>query len=133
MKKEEKDYLECLMKSDLSPSSPELCVFKPYIHWDNNCEAFSSAAEVCGIITRYYDDEKDYIRAYSVCSDYKGGFAIFYNKIYGYYSTFILGEDDGCWFFEDQGYFTKAEFLTTMSEAFSIFNSNFKEYVYYNI
>lgn len=125
---EERDELECLMKSDLNPSSPELCVFKYYPHGDSKeHKAYSTAAEVCGIITRYYNDDGDYVRAYSVCSTYKGGYAIFFNKRFRYYRTFLLGEDDGCWFFTDRGYLSKSEFLTTMSEAFSIFNSNFRE------
>lgn len=113
-----------IIYQDLGISTPESCVNKPYPHGDSK-KSYSNAVDKCNCITRYYEDEA-YARAYCV-GCYHGGFAIFYEKSTQQYFTYIIGEDDGNWFIMEGWYFDKNSFLTYMSEAFSIFNANFKE------
>lgn len=56
----------------------------------------------------------------------EGGVAIIYDKFWNKYYTVILGEDDGAWFPRESWTFTrKSDYIACMSEALSIFNSNF--------
>lgn len=89
------------------------------------CKSYKRASERCNSIIRYYEDDR-FVRAYSLVA-YEGGIVIIYDKFYKTYYTIILGEDDGSWFPRDSWNFRgKATFIACLSEALSIFNSNFQ-------
>ena len=119
--------LRDLVYSDLSSSSPELCVFTDCPHFDNGWKNSSSS---CNTITRYYEDSES-ARAYCV-RPYREGVMIFYDKRdierKGPWKVVMLGEDDGFWFPQESIYNTeKKEFIYLITEAISIFNANFNE------
>lgn len=89
------------------------------------CKSYKRASERCNSIIRYYEDDR-FVRAYSLVA-YEGGIVIIYDKFYKTYYTIILGEDDGSWFPRDSWNFRgKSTFIACLSEALSIFNSNFQ-------
>lgn len=88
-------------------------------------KSYKRASERCNSIIRYYEDDR-FVRAYSLVA-YEGGIVIIYDKFYKTYYTIILGEDDGSWFPRDSWNFReKTTFIACLSEALSIFNSNFQ-------
>ncbi len=89
------------------------------------CKSYKRASERCNSIIRYYEDDR-FVRAYSLVA-YEGGIVIIYDKFYKTYYTIILGEDDGSWFPVDSWNFReKNTYIACLSEALSIFNSNFQ-------
>ena len=121
------DTIEDLIRDDTSILSPEADNYVEPLHTAMNNPKYSSghvASEKCSMITRYYEDDK-FARAYGLRT-YEGGIAIIYDKYYGRYYTIVLGEDDGAWFPRESWSFTrKSDYIACMSEALSIFNSNF--------
>ena len=122
------EELRMLIVMDTGISSPEQCVYKECPHTaigKTRDDRLSNAMFKCGSVIRYYEDE-NYARAYSL-GEYDCGFMILYNKIECRFYIFTLGEDDGSWFIEDGCYFdSKNDFIARITEAASIFNSNFK-------
>lgn len=88
-------------------------------------KSYKRITERCNSIIRYYESDR-FVRAYSLVP-YEGGVAIIYDKFYKNYYTITLGEDDGSWFPVDSWNFReKNTYIACLSEALSIFNSNFQ-------
>lgn len=121
------DTIYDLIINDTAILSPETDNYTEPIHTAMSNPKYSSghvASEKCGMITRYYEDDRFAI-AYGLRA-YEGGVAIIYDKFWNKYYTVILGEDDGAWFPRESWTFTrKSDYIACMSEALSIFNSNF--------
>lgn len=123
------DYKEInkIVCLDLMSSSPEQESYYYPLHTalDGKYKTIGNSMERCNSINRYYEDDC-FARAYSI-ECYEGGIAIFYNKQNNRFYIYILGEDDGSWFIRESWNFNKLTFISKLSEAFSMFNSNFKE------
>lgn len=116
------DDIRDLIIDDLGPACPEFDCIESDV-FEN---AYKSQSETCNLITRYYEDD-NYARAYAV-SPYKEGIMILMNKKSKEYNIIVIGEDDGCWFpthYYDGIRTDKHNFISLVSEALGIFNSNF--------
>lgn len=116
------DELRGIIYDDLGPATPEV----DYIESNIVEHAFHSPSEKCNTITRYFEDD-EYVRAYAV-EVYTEGIMIIFNKKNRTYNIIVIQEDDGCWF-PSQYYegikCIKSTFISLLTEAISIFNSNF--------
>lgn len=123
-----RETIGILIVMDTGISSPEQNIYNECPHTaigKTKDDRLGNAMFKCGSVIRYYEDE-NYARAYSL-GEYSCGFMILYNKIERIFYTFTLGEDDGSWFIEEGCYFEdKNDFVARITEATSIFNSNFK-------
>lgn len=122
------EEIEFIIIKDTSPLSPER-----EDEYESICSSFCTKeyksykriTERCNSIIRYYKSDR-FVRAYSLVP-YEGGVAIIYDKFYKNYYTITLGEDDGSWFPVDSWNFReKNTYIACLSEALSIFNSNFQ-------
>lgn len=122
------EEIEFIIIKDTSPLSPER-----EDEYESICSSFYTKehksykriTERCNSIIRYYESDR-FVRAYSLVP-YEGGIAIIYDKFYKNYYTITLGEDDGSWFPVDSWNFReKNTYIACLSEALSIFNSNFQ-------
>lgn len=120
-----REEVDDLIRCDTAYACPE-CTEETTMIFDG-MEGFHCADEKCGVITRYYEDNKT-ARAYAL-TPYSSGFCIIYDKPTESYFSAVLGEDDGAWFLVDYPWtiFNKSEFICVMSEALSIFNANFEQ------
>lgn len=122
------EEVENVIIEDTSALSPErngedIIIYSAF--GTNKCKSYKRVSERCNSIIRYYEDDR-FVRAYSLVA-YEGGIVIIYDKFYETYYTIILGEDDGNWFPRDSWNFSeKTTFIACLSEALSIFNSNFQ-------
>lgn len=122
------EEIEFIIIKDTSPLSP-----KREDEYESICSSFYTKGyksykritERCNSIIRYYESDR-FVRAYRLVP-YEGGVAIIYDKFYKNYYTITLGEDDGSWFPVDSWNFReKNTYIACLSEALSIFNSNFQ-------
>lgn len=122
------EEIEFIIIKDTSPLSPER-----EDEYESICSSFHTKehksykriTERCNSIIKYYESDR-FVRAYSLVP-YEGGIAIIYDKFYKNYYTITLGEDDGSWFPVDSWNFReKNTYIACLSEALSIFNSNFQ-------
>lgn len=123
----ELELLSELIMNDLGPASPEI----GDVETDLVDGAWKSQSEKCNMITRYFEDDK-YARSYSTMS-YHEGIMVLFDKSVGTYNIIVIGEDDGCWFPSDYYYgivTDKSTFICLLTEAISIFNSNFNSEPY---
>lgn len=116
------DEIRELIVDDLGPASPEY----DYIESDIFEKAYKAQSETCNLIVRYFEDDK-FARAYA-CRPYSEGIMILMDKTINEYNIIVIEEDDGSWF--PSQYYSgmrtnKHNFISLVSEALGIFNSNF--------
>lgn len=122
--------LRDIIYTDLGIATPET----DYIESDIFEKAYHSPSEKCNLITRYFEDDK-YVRAYAVKA-FGEGIMIIFDKTLNSYNIIVLTEDDGYWYPTD--YYSgitmlKSTFISLLTEAISIFNSNFNSEKYNNL
>lgn len=116
------DEIRELIVNDLGPACPEFDCIESDIYKD----AYKAQSESGDLIIRYFEDD-NYARSYAV-SPYEEGIMILMNKKSNKYNIIVIGEDDGCWFlthYYDGICTKKSSFITLVSEALGVFNSNF--------
>lgn len=116
------DEIRELIIEDLGPACPEYDCLESDMYND----AYKNQSETCNLITRYFEDD-NYARSYAV-SPYEEGIMVLMDKKSNEYNIIVIGEDDGCWF--PTHYYNgmstkKSTFITLVTEALGIFNSNF--------
>lgn len=112
--------INAIVQHDTSISNPETMAFTecPQLH-----KGLKHAAEIGGLIVRYYYDDSYGARAYAL-SAYDTGIAIIAKD--DKFGIFMLNEDDGSWFIHDPLWTTsKINFIACLSAALSIFNENY--------